>query len=291
MSVTGRRNVDGPYLLKSLAVLSFFSRFFHSPPAPPAAATGHAPTPPKRVRWGSVSITGNFRENNEDRLLIDPEGRFFLVADGMGGQSAGEKASEMAVELISGKLDQLLDFSRDDEKLVCENIDKAVVHANSEIMALSSVNPDFHNMGTTIAMLVHIGESFYVAGIGDSRVYQLRGDALQQLTTDHSITQALLEAGTITKEEAGRHRYRNVLWRYLGSKEASTGAKAFKLAFEAGDKYILCSDGVYDGTNDEMIRSVLQSQSDPQAAAAAIVDAAQAGGSRDNITCLAVFVS
>ena len=268
--------------------LSFFSRLFRSPPSTPPAET--VDLPPKQVRWGSVSITGNFRENNEDRFCIDPAGRFFLVADGMGGQSAGEKASAMAVELISAKLSQLVDFTQDDEKQVCENIDKAVVHANGEIMALSSVNPDFHNMGTTITMLVHIGDSFYVAGIGDSRVYQLRGITLQQLTTDHSITQALLEAGTITKEEAAKHRYRNVLWRYLGSKEANAGAKAFKLAFERGDKYILCSDGVCDGANDETIASVLQSQSDPQAAAAAIVDAAQAGGSKDNITCVAVFV-
>lgn len=270
-------------------MLSFFSRFFKPPPEPPSSAEAPPPSLPV-LRWGFVSITGNFRENNEDRCLIDSEGRFFLVADGMGGQSAGEKASEMAVELISGKLGQLIDFANDDEKQVCEAIDKAVVHANAEIMALSSVNSDYHNMGTTIAMLVRAGRSFYVAGIGDSRVYQLRGDSLQQLTTDHSITQALLEAGTITKDEAGKHRYRNVLWRYLGSKEASTGAKAFKLAFEPGDKYVLCSDGVSDGVNEESIRTILHQHSDPQVAAGAIVDAAQAGGSKDNITCVAVFV-
>jgi protein phosphatase len=270
-------------------VLSFFSRLFKPPPEPPPPAEA-ASSPPK-IRWGFVSITGNFRENNEDRCLIESDGRFFLVADGMGGQSAGEKASEMAVELISEKLRQLIDFEHDDERQVCDAIDKSVVHANAEIMALSSVNSDYHNMGTTIAMLVRVGRSFYVAGIGDSRVYQLRGDSLQQLTTDHSITQALLEAGTITKDEAGTHRYRNVLWRYLGSKEASTGAKAFKLAYEPGDKYIVCSDGVCDGANEATIRSVLEQQSDPQSAAAAIVESAQAGGSKDNITCVVVFVS
>jgi protein phosphatase len=106
------------------------------------------------LRWGAVSITGDYRENNEDRCLADSTGRFFLVADGMGGQCAGEKASEMAIEIISKKLEQLVDFNRDDHQNVLGGIDEAVSHANGEIMALSELDADYHNMGTTIAMLV-----------------------------------------------------------------------------------------------------------------------------------------
>lgn len=243
-----------------------------------------------QVRWGAVSITGNFRENNEDRCLTDAGGRYFFVADGMGGQSAGEKASELAVELIPKKLDNLIDFQQDGPEKVAKCIDQGVNHANGEIMALSELNPDYHNMGTTIAMLINVGNIFYVAGIGDSRVYLLRGGELKRLTRDHSLSEALLEAGTITKEEAVRHRYRNVLYRYLGSKEGGAGANAQAHEPKPGDKFMLCSDGVIDGTTDDTILRILKEQSDPQAAAQAIVEAAQAGGSKDNITCVTVFV-
>jgi protein phosphatase len=242
------------------------------------------------ARWGAVSITGNFRENNEDRCLADSAGRYFLVADGMGGQCAGEKASEMAVDLIPRRLEQLVDFSRDDGAKVVRGIDDAVAHANGEIMALSELDPDFHNMGTTLALLVRAGDRFYVAGIGDSRVYLFRNGTLQKLTQDHSLTQALLDAGTITAEEAARHRYRNVLYRYLGTKEGGSGAKAQPLDVQSGDRLILCSDGATDGLSDDALRDLIAENSDPQQAARVVVDGALAAGSRDNITCVAVFV-
>jgi protein phosphatase len=241
------------------------------------------------VRWGAVSITGDYRENNEDRCLADSAGRFFLVADGMGGQCAGEKASEMAIELISKRLGQLVDFDRDDNQQVVAAVDEAVSHANGEIMALSELDPEYHNMGTTIAMLVKAGERFFAAGIGDSRVYLLRDGRIQKLTKDHSLTDALLEAGTITEEEAERHRYRNVLYRYLGTKEGGAGAKAQPVDVQKGDRFLLCSDGATDGVKDPELASILGSHSDPQHAAQAIVAAAQKAGSRDNITCVTVY--
>jgi protein phosphatase len=238
-----------------------------------------------------VSITGDYRENNEDRCLVDPEGRYFLVADGMGGQCAGEKASEMAVELVPRRLEQLVDFSRDNGQKVVSAIDQAVAFANGEIMALSELDPDYHNMGTTIALLVRAGERFYAAGVGDSRVYLLRDSNLQRLTQDHSLTSALLDAGTITPEEAERHRYRNVLYRYLGTKEGGTGTKAQAIDLRAGDRFLICSDGATDGLRDAAITEILAAGSTPQQAAEEIVRAAQAAGSRDNITCVAVYVA
>ncbi|MGE5194787.1 MAG: PP2C family protein-serine/threonine phosphatase [Deltaproteobacteria bacterium] len=241
------------------------------------------------MRWGSVSITGDYRENNEDRCLADSAGRFFLVADGMGGQCAGEKASEMAIELISKKLEQLVDFEHDERKNVAAGIDAAVSHANGEIMALSELDPEYHNMGTTIAMLVKGGERYYAAGIGDSRVYLLRDGQIRKLTKDHSLTDALLEAGTITEEEAERHRYRNVLYRYLGTKEGGSGAKAQPVDVRKGDRFLLCSDGATDGVKDHELAAILGSHADPQQAAEAIVAAAQKAGSRDNVTCVTIY--
>lgn len=242
------------------------------------------------VRWGTVSITGNYRENNEDRCLADSSGRYFLVADGMGGQCAGEKASEMAIELIAKKLDQLIDFTQDANAKIVAAIDQAVTHANVEIMALSELDSNYHNMGTTIALIVRAGDKFYVGGIGDSRVYLVRDSKIQRLTKDHSLTDALLEAGTITEEEAARHRYRNVLYRYLGTKEGGTGAKAQSVEVKTGDRFMMCSDGATDGLADKDLESLLIANSDPQQAAEAIVAAAQHAGSRDNITCVTVFV-
>ena len=237
-----------------------------------------------RVHVGSLSITGDFRSNNEDRFTVDPDGRFFLVADGMGGQSAGEQASEMAIELIVKQLVAKLDFDESSHETVIETIDQVVAFANTEIIALAQLEPRFHNMGTTLVFLVAVAGQFYVGGIGDSRVYRLRDGAFEQLTTDHSLTQALVDAETISPEEAVTHRYRNVLYRYLGSKEGGEGTSPVIFEPAQGDRYLLCSDGVTDGVDDLTLAGVLAEGDDPQQIADVVVAAAVEGGSKDNIT-------
>lgn len=242
------------------------------------------------IRSGHVCITGNYRENNEDSFAIDEAQRFFVVADGMGGQNAGEKASALAVDIIPAQLTKSLDFQSASKAVVVTAIDKAVEAANAEIMSLSEMDPSARNMGTTVVLLVKSGENFYVGGVGDSRVYQLRDENLTQLTKDHSLTQALLEAGTINEEEAKTHRYRNVLYRYLGTKDGGAGTEACEVRAQSGDRFFLCSDGVTDGIEDDKITAILNSFDDPQEAAQALVDAALDGGSKDNITSVVIFV-
>ncbi len=244
-----------------------------------------------RLTWGAVSITGNFRENNEDRCHVDHGARFFLVADGMGGQCAGEKASELAVELISQRLDQLIDFDRDAPDAVVARVEKVIGEVNTEIMALGELDPNYHNMGTTITFLLAVAGKLFIGGLGDSRTSRLRDGQLEQLTKDHSLTQALIDAGTITQEEAVHHRYRNVLWKYLGTKEGNNSLEARVLDPQSGDRFVLCSDGVTDGVRDEIVKGILADVQDPQQAAERIVQAAQNGGSRDNITCVVVHVT
>lgn len=243
-----------------------------------------------RVRSGVVTITGDFRENNEDSVLVDDGQRFFLVADGMGGQAAGEKASSLAIEIIPRRLLQALTFDGDPPNRVTEAIDRAVEDANAEIMALGQVDPAYNQMGTTVAFLINDRDALYVGGVGDSRVYRLSGSEFTQLTTDHSLTQALRDAGTITAEEARTHRYKNVLYRYLGTKDGSRGTEAKAVPPKAGDRFLLCSDGVTDGCDDAVLQKLIGAATDPQQAAETIVKAAQEGGSRDNISCLTVFV-
>ncbi len=240
-------------------------------------------------RIGHVSITGNYRENNEDSCFVDDRQRYAIVADGMGGQSAGERASALAIELIPRWLNKLLDFENTDPRAVNDALEQSIAHANSEIIALSELDPGMRNMGTTVVMMARVGDRFFFTGVGDSRAYELRGSKFRQLTIDHSLTQALMDAGTISAEEAKTHRYRNVLYKYLGSRDGATGGTAIEVAPKSGDRFLLCSDGLTDGLDDSEIAELMKSNEDPQTLSEILVDAALEGGSRDNITALVVI--
>jgi serine/threonine protein phosphatase PrpC len=211
---------------------------------------------------------------------------FFLWR--MGGQSGGERASALAVEIIPRRLQQI-DFEKSTPDQTTKIIDDAVTQANYEIMVLGELDPKLKNMGTTITFAVLAGKTLYVGGVGDSRVYLLRNGSLQQLTTDHSLTQALIDAGTLTPEEAVNHRYKNVLYRYLGCKEGGTGTSPKQIQPKSGDKLLICSDGVTGGAKDSVLLELLKDGVDPQPTAEAIVQAATDGGSKDNITGVVVF--
>ena len=240
-----------------------------------------------KLQVGWLSIVGK-RENNEDACYCDPENRFFLVADGMGGQSAGERASQIAVEAIPKKLQQI-DFENSTPTQTKKQIEEAISFANQKIMVLGESDYQLKNMGTTVVFSVLVHGTLFVGGVGDSRVYSVRKGAIEQLTTDHSLTQALMEAGTLTPQEAVNHRYRNVLYRYLGCKEGGTGTNLKQIPIQPGDRFLLCSDGVTGGASDSTLLSLLQTGSDPQKTAEAIVQAATDGGSKDNITALVIF--
>src|SRR5438067_8007843 len=186
---------------------------------------------------GKCTLLGNYRENNEDAIDVKqfPELTLCLVADGMGGQAAGEIASKRATEVVPRELKKNLPKTAtgDDSKAV---IRKAVVQANEEIMAMGALDRDLRNMGTTVVMaLWRKGPEMYIASVGDSRAYQVRGDQIEQLTVDHSLAQALVENKTISQAEAREHRFRNVLWKYLGSKEVGEGPDVKLVSIQAGD--------------------------------------------------------
>jgi serine/threonine protein phosphatase PrpC len=241
-----------------------------------------------KLRAGWLSIVGK-RENNEDACYVDPRYRFFLVADGMGGQSAGERASGLAMEIVPQKL-QLIDFEKSTPEQTTKIIDDAITQANYEIMALGELDPKLKNMGTTITFVVQVNGSMYVGGVGDSRVYLWRSGKLQQMTTDHSLTQALIDAGTLTPDEAINHRYKNVLYRYLGCKEGGTGTAPKQVRPQVGDRILICTDGVTGGADDSTLAKILGEGADPQKTAETIVQAATDGGSKDNITGVVIFV-
>src|SRR5947209_1551818 len=215
---------------------------------------------------GKCTLLGNYRENNEDAIDVKqfPELTLCLVADGMGGQAAGEIASKRATEVVPRELKKNLAPDADPESAK-QIIRKAVVQANEEIIAMGALDRDLRNMGTTVVMAVwRKDRNMFVTGVGDSRAYLIRDGKIEQLTVDHSLAQALVEAKTISAEEAREHRFRNVLWKYLGTKEVGEGPEVKAVTIQPGDKFLLCSDGLSGVVPDEELLAFIGQHNDMQ---------------------------
>jgi PPM family protein phosphatase len=241
---------------------------------------------------GKCSLLGNYRENNEDAI----EAKQFadmtvcIVADGMGGQAAGEIASKRAIEVVPRELRKHLSgaTSHDQSKTV---IRKAIVQANEEILQMGALDRDLRNMGTTIVMAVwRKGPELFITWVGDSRAYLVRGGNMEQLTIDHSLAQALVENKTISAAEAKEHRFRNVLWKYLGSKEVGEGPDVLVVPIQPGDRFLLCTDGLTGVVADDKLLAFMLTHTDAQACADGLGQLALDSGSRDNISCIVIDV-
>ena len=247
---------------------------------------------PLALNIGKCSLLGNYRENNEDSIEVKqfPDLIVSIVADGMGGQAAGEIASKRSIEIIPRELRKNLaaHLNPDGVKAVLR---KSIVQANEEIMAMGALDKDMKNMGTTVVMAVwRKGTEMYVAGVGDSRAYLVRDGKIQQLTTDHSLAQALVEAKTISAAEARTHRYKNVLWKYLGSQEVGEGPEVKAVQIQAGDRFLLCTDGLSGVVSDEQLLDFIKDRADVQECADGLGQLALDNGSRDNVSCIVIEV-
>ena len=242
---------------------------------------------------GKCSLLGNYRENNEDSIEVKAfaDMTLAIVADGMGGQAAGEIASKRAVEVVPREVRKNLTTTAgtDDAKTV---VRKAVVQANEEIITMGSLDRDLRNMGTTIVMVLwRRGPEMFITNLGDSRCYHIRGDTIQQLTVDHSLAQALVENKTISAAEAKEHRFRNVLWKYLGSKEVKEGPDVKVVPIEPGDRFVLCSDGLSGPVTDDQLLEFVKNNPDVQKCADGLGQLALDNGSRDNVSCIVIEVA
>jgi PPM family protein phosphatase len=245
------------------------------------------------INVGKCTLLGNYRENNEDAIEVKqlPDMTVCIVADGMGGQAAGEIASKRAIEVVPRELRKNLTPTSTEDQ--CKTtIRKSVVQANEEIIQMGSLDRDLRNMGTTIVLaLWRRGKELYIAGIGDSRAYLIRDNQIEQLTVDHSLAQALVENKTISAAEAREHRFKNVLWKYLGSKEVGEGPEVKVVALQAGDRFVLCSDGMSGPVADTQILSFVQQHPNPQECADGLGQLALDNGSRDNVSCIVIEVT
>jgi protein phosphatase len=158
---------------------------------------------------------------------------------------------------------------------------------------MAALDRELKNMGTTIVLALWRKGSpvLYVTGMGDSRVYLVRGGQIEQLTVDHSIAQALVEAKTISAAEARVHRYRNVLWKYLGSAEVGEGPEVKVVQLQPGDRFLLCTDGLSGVVSDEQLLSFVTEHPDPQQCADGLGQLALDQGSRDNVSVIMIEVT
>jgi protein phosphatase len=239
---------------------------------------------------GKCTLLGNYRENNEDAIDVKqfPEMTISIVADGMGGQQAGEVASKRAIDVIPRELRKALAGATNTDA-VKTTIKKSIVQANEEIMAMGALDRDLKNMGTTVVLaLWRKGADLFIAGVGDSRAYLIRGTKISQLTIDHSLAEALVQAGTIKRDEAREHKFKNVLWKYLGTREVGEGPEVAAETLQPGDKFLLCSDGLHGVVSDEKMLAYILSQPDVQACAEGLGQLALDSGSRDNVSVIVI---
>jgi protein phosphatase len=241
---------------------------------------------------GKCTLLGNYRENNEDAIEVKqfPDMSVCIVADGMGGQAYGEIASKRAIEVVPRELRKNLQPAADPETTKAV-VKQAVVQANEEIVTMGALDREMKNMGTTIVMaLWRRGNELYISNLGDSRAYMIRDGKMEQLSVDHSLAQALVENKTITPEEAKEHRFRNVLWKYLGSKEVGEGPEVKVIPVQPGDKFVLCSDGLSGPVGDAQILQYVLEHPDVQQCADGLGQLALDQGSRDNVSCIVIEV-
>lgn len=258
-----------------------------------------------------LSDCGRVREVNQDQFLIAElvksmlvsattlelgervfgrvQGEILLVADGMGGQAAGEKASHLAISHLVHRLLNSVHwfFHGDDgnEDDFVANLQNLMQDTNAKILRESAKNSNVRGMGTTLTMVHRIGRRMFVVHAGDSRCYLYRNGAVEQLTTDHTLARQMVEKGGMRPEHESMSRWSNVLWNVLGgNSNDEVVAEARRVDLEDGDRIVLCSDGLHRYVNEEMLAEVLSVTEDPESACRTLVDFANASGGKDNVT-------
>ena len=230
------------------------------------------------LRYAARSDIGLVRSNNQDSAYAGPH--LLMVADGMGGHAGGDVASSIAVAALAPLDDEA--HGPDD---ALDELDAALHAAQDELLARAKADADLGGMGTTVTALLRAGNKLVMAHIGDSRAYLLRDGAMHRLTRDHSLGQAMADAGVAGR----RHPMRGVLTRALGA-EAVAEPDLVQITLRVGDRVLLCSDGLTDMVDDATIADIFAAAADAGAATQRLTERALAAGGFDNFTALAVFI-
>lgn len=225
----------------------------------------------------AVSHVGRIRSNNQDSGYAGR--RLFLVADGMGGHAGGDVASAIATRRIADA-----DVDYDNTTEAAASLEGALIAANRQLAATVADHSELTGMGTTVSAMLLVGDRVVISHIGDSRIYLLRSGELSQISTDHTFVQRLVDAGRITAEEAMVHPRRSVLMRVLGDVEASPEIDSMVLDTRAGDRWMLCSDGLSGVVSFDDIHEFMSAEAGAKQVADRLVKASLDGGAPDNVT-------
>jgi protein phosphatase len=279
------------------------------------------PEPERQLRVRNFGLTdsGRVRPANEDHFLIaeltrglhvrqssvpqpsvqpaclprppmesDGTGHLLVVADGMGGHRAGEYASRLTVQALVKSLgarpEGAVRLRGPEGETLVRNFHDAIEQAQRILFAEGARHPECRGMGTTLTLAYVSGRDLFVAHVGDSRCYLLRGGELRRLTQDHTMTEEMLRLGVIRPAQAATHIYRHVVTNCLGGSEPALRVEMHRTELEPGDVLLLCSDGLTDMVPDERIRDILLAEPNPEEACASLVAEANEQGGKDNIT-------
>jgi serine/threonine protein phosphatase PrpC len=268
-----------------------------------------SPTPLAVHAFG-ITDTGKVRKSNEDQFLIaelskrmrvwqtslpepqlqigDDRAHLFLVADGMGGHRAGERASAIAVAAIEQfTLNTFRWFFAADSpgaQKVLAQFQSALSQADAKILEEASENPELQGMGTTLTMAFQLGAQLCIVHVGDSRAYLYRAGELHQLTQDHTVVAELVRTGALQPEEVAVHPLRHVITNVIGGDKIGVKVEARAFEVQAGDRLLLCSDGLTEMVKNDAMARTLDAESEPEAAAKALLAMANDAGGRDNIS-------
>ncbi len=240
------------------------------------------------LRFGVRSDRGKIREINEDscNIIAGYPGVpvSFIVADGMGGHNSGEIASKAAVDFASNYILNFPDTLTDEERIPA-TIKEIMTKANTEVFNLSKVDKSNFGMGTTLIVAVICNKKLFIGHIGDSRVYIVREDMMERITTDHSYIEELLRNGSLKKEEAENHPKKNIITRALGC-TGDIQVDIYNCNIKDNDVFLICTDGLTNMLSEEEIKKMIEAIDDPGLLCEKLVEAANEKGGEDNITVI-----
>lgn len=232
----------------------------------------------------SATNVGNYRKNNEDSYYVNESKNLYVLADGMGGHLAGERASKMATEIIGEDFAGEREVTSIDDAI--EILSSSIRDANKKIYESSQENEDYRGMGTTLSSGLILDDVLIYSNIGDSRIYRIN-EEMEQITQDDSFVNYLIEIGEITEEEAKNHPKKNVLTKAMGT-TSDIEIIVNTLNIKDKDVFLFCSDGLTNMVPDEEIFKIVKENS-PEEARDMLLDLALKNGGMDNITFILVF--
>jgi protein phosphatase len=261
-----------------------------------------------------ASDCGKVRADNEDQFLIADlvktmrieatslpgqadgqvagrsQGKLLLVADGMGGHHAGERASALAIESINAYVLNTMHWffrlEKEREQDFEEDLKAALAHSNAQVRAEGAANPDERDMGTTLTMAYVIWPRLFVVHAGDSRCYLVRHDQMHQITTDHTFAQQFVDDGVLPADAAEQSQWSHFLWNVVGGGADDLTAVVYKSQLEPADRILLCTDGLTRCLSATEIAEIFSRHAVAEAACRALIDAALDAGAPDNVTAV-----